>query len=88
MDRKQPPTIQLVQLKERRKRKAGGVGKLSWQMFVLEAVGLCPLCVGVPDIPVLCPDRLFPEEDHQSPESKLSSKDLYYRFEPGTLTRS
>lgn len=27
-------------------------GKLIWQMFVLETVGLCPLCVGVPDIPV------------------------------------
>ncbi|XP_030789494.1 eukaryotic translation elongation factor 1 epsilon-1-like [Rhinopithecus roxellana] len=25
---------------------------------------------------VLCPDRLFPKEDHQSPESKPSGKDL------------
>ena len=32
---------------------------------------------------MLCPDRLFPEEDHQSPESKPSGKDLYCKFELG-----
>ena len=32
---------------------------------------------------MLCPDRLFPKEDHQSPVSKPSGKDLYYKFEPG-----
>ncbi|PNI34438.1 hypothetical protein CK820_G0038895 [Pan troglodytes] len=28
-------------------------------------------------------DRLFSKEDHQSPESKPSGKNLYYKFEPG-----